>query len=669
MEGEPGLESVMSDIDSTLDHILRDIQRWKSVSAYQAVVDEDEFLTRIDTELKILDECSRHHLLGFEKQWESAYAKAKARDEADLEEKLLKIADEGSEQDLGKICSKPQNSPLVMSNPSTAMERLADEGFRRSDINRSHINGEAETGATVLELKTLSQVYTDSVHAIGRYNPPPLNPRDLQPAIAPLVQGPGTLDGNPVDHDSLSIQRLSHLPYVTISDIKKVENARYLHNIRDLALRVQLHGGRAIRRKGSIMTYLGSKLDDMPSPGALNADVPVPLGHTDANLVSVQLCQVHPSDQLLDSMMQRRLLQEACTWSRLTHENIVPFLGICRYLKLGKTHIVALVSSWRARTLLDYLNGSPGFNVNYVELATDVVQGLHYLHSHGLHHGGLYAGSVFVDEHGRAQIGNFSMCSKFELNPPLNLIVRLMGQDVLRCMAPEYIRGRVRSPELMLNADVWSLAMVMLQIFTHKTPFENVPVHHGLVAFIVQGATPAHPSTIPNEGSDAPVPPSPLKRRTTAEPSELISKFNAINITPAFPSGHDSHSAVSRGLTNEMWSLLQWCWEYDPRARPTIDMVVQRLKEIAATCTVGLKNITAHVRKKMVYPVAMGGQCDIYLGEFVTHPYEKVAMKRLRMFGNCDSEPARKELIREVRLWSKLSHPNILEFYGLYDAG
>ncbi|KAG8746041.1 hypothetical protein FRC10_006380 [Ceratobasidium sp. 414] len=665
MEGEPGLESVMSDIDSTLDHVLQDIQRWESVSTYQAVVGEDEFLTRIDTELKVLDECGRHHVLGLEKQWESAYAKAKIRDEADLEEKLLKIADDTSEQDEGKACSKSRNSPLAMSNPSTAMERLADEGFRRSGINRMD---EAETGATVLELKTLSQEYTDSVHAIARYYPPSLNPRDLPPAIVPLAHGPVTLEGSPADRDNLLVQRLSHLPYVTISDIKKVEHARYLHNIRDLALRVRLHGGQPMRRNGSIMTYLGSKLDDMLNPDALHADAPAPQKNTDANLVSIQLCQVHPSDQLLYSMMQRRLLQEACTWSRLTHENIVPFLGICRYLQLGKTHIVALVSSWRARTLSDYLNGSPSFN------ATDVAQGLHYLHSHGLHHGGLYAeqGSVFVDEHGRAQIGNFSMCSKFELNPPLNLIVRLMGQDVLRCMAPEYIRGRVRSPELMLNADVWSLAMVMLQpqqIFTHKTPFENVPVHHGLVAFIVQGATPAHPSTIPNEGLDASASPSPPKRRRTSDPSELTSRFNATETTPALPSGHEGHSAVSRGLTNEMWSLLQWCWEYDPRTRPTIDMVVQRLKEIAETCTVGLKNITADVRKKTVYPVAMGGQCDIYLGEFVTHPHEKVAMKRLRMVGNCDSEPARKELIREVRLWSKLSHPNVLEFYGLYDAG
>jgi hypothetical protein len=83
-----------------------------------------------------------------------------------------------------------------------------------------------------------------------------------------------------------------------------------------------------------------------------------------------------------------------------------------------------------------------------------VAQGLQYLHSHGLHHGGLHAvrpdtlvehiphshfvqGAIFVNECGHAQIGSFSMCSKFELNPPLNLVVRLMGQGVLRCMAPE----------------------------------------------------------------------------------------------------------------------------------------------------------------------------------------------------------------------------------------
>lgn len=32
---------------------------------------------------------------------------------------------------------------------------------------------------------------------------------------------------------------------------------------------------------------------------------------------------------------------------------------------------------------------------------------------------------------------------------------------------------------------------------------------------------------------------------------------------------------------NEMWELLERCWNYDPEERPTIDDVVMRLKEIA----------------------------------------------------------------------------------------
>ncbi|KAG8705585.1 hypothetical protein FRC09_002876, partial [Ceratobasidium sp. 395] len=164
MEGERGLESVVSDIDRhatlTLDHVLQGMQQWGSVPIDQAVADEDDLLARIDAELKILDECNRYHVLGLEKQWELAYTKAKTRDEADLEEKLLKIAEEALE---------PEEP-----NSSTAMERLADEGFRRSDINRIHTKGETETDATVLELKTLSQRYNESVHATASYQPPAL---------------------------------------------------------------------------------------------------------------------------------------------------------------------------------------------------------------------------------------------------------------------------------------------------------------------------------------------------------------------------------------------------------------------------------------------------------------------------------------------------------------
>ncbi|QRW12775.1 Tyrosine kinase catalytic domain protein [Ceratobasidium sp. AG-Ba] len=670
MGGEPGLEPVISDINCALEHALQALKQWASISPYQAVLDEAKFIACIEGELQILGECNMHYVLGFEHQWSSSYARAKMRDESDLEEKLLQIAEEELEQDADGTNSRAQ-SPPPKTSPSTAMERLLAEGFKRSGMKRIQINNETAPDPLGLDIETLSREYNDSVQMTSQYQPPLLIPNDLSPVVAPLVQELASADpGYLGDPDDVSMHQVSHVPFVTISDINKMESATYLHNIRDLSLQIRLFGGHPMRRTGSIMTYLGSKVEDRFNPDTVE-ETTLSLQQLDNHsLVAVRLCSPHPSDQLLHSMIQRRLLQEACIWSRLTHRNIVPFLGMCRYLKLEKTPIVALVSPWHERTLSDYVKVFE--DVDHIALATGVAQGLYYLHSNGLHHGGLHAGSVFVSEYGHAQIGNFSMCSKFELNPPLNLVIRLMGHGVLRCMAPEYIQGRVRSSTMMLNADVWSLAMVILQIFTHKTPFEGVPMPHGLVPFLYQGPTPAHPSM--NELSDVLASRVPHKRKRTPGFSMPQSQAAALEAAAeaaaaVVPSKAEGHSAVGRGLTTDMWSLLQWCWKYDPRARPTMDEVVQRLKEISESSCIGLKNITTRVRKTKLIPVANGGQCDVFIGEFVAYPHEKVAMKKFRLYDNDDIDLERKKLIREVRLWSELKHPNILELYGLYDTG
>ncbi|QRV84103.1 polyadenylation factor subunit 2 [Ceratobasidium sp. AG-Ba] len=93
MEGEPGLELAIPDIDSTLGHVVQNIKAWSFADPHQALGDQEEILARVDVELRIMDECGRLHVLGLEKQWELAYAKAKARDEAEPEDKLLKIAE------------------------------------------------------------------------------------------------------------------------------------------------------------------------------------------------------------------------------------------------------------------------------------------------------------------------------------------------------------------------------------------------------------------------------------------------------------------------------------------------------------------------------------------------------------------------------------------------
>lgn len=141
---------------------------------------------------------------------------------------------------------------------------------------------------------------------------------------------------------------------------------------------------------------------------------------------------------------------------------------------------------------------------------------------------------------------------------------------------------------------------------------------YGLVAFLVQGITPSHPTAPPSEKSGAP-PKISSKRRQTNESPMPRSNFDALEAAAVaaaavLPSEEEGHNAVNRGLSDEMWSLLQWCWKYDPRARPTMDVIIRRLKDITQTTSAGLRNLTANVRKTTIYPVATGGQCDVSLG-------------------------------------------------------
>ncbi|CUA66988.1 hypothetical protein RSOLAG22IIIB_02899 [Rhizoctonia solani] len=672
MRREPGLESIILDIDNTLSRILDALREWESISPYQAIVDEGKIALCLETELRVLGECDSHHVLGFEQEWGKKYVRAKELDDHDLEEKLLRIAEGTPEPAIEEPKPGVHSSPV--SSGSTAMGRLAREGFVRSRITQRYLDAASNEGTFLTELEALTKEVHDSVTMVAKHQPL-LNAHQLSPIVAPLMDELLSVrDGDPLGSSTdPSMLQVTHIPFVTISDINKMEDAHYLRNIRDLTLQIRLYSGHPMRGNGSIMTYLANILEDGFNPDTDLEELPPVKRNMGATLVAVRLCQPRPDDQILFKLLQRRLLQEACIWSRLKHKNIAAFLGLCRYLKQGTTQILGLVSPWEERTLSDYVKVFP--NTNHVSLATGVAQGLHYLHSNDLHHGGLHAGAIFVDAQGVPRIGGLSLCSKFELNPPLNLVIRLAGQSALRCMAPEYIRGRVSSTDMMLNADVWSLALIILQIFTHKTPFEGVPMPHGLVAFLIQGPIPAHPFMGATEslGTTIPVRPALKRKRTPVHPmpanSDDAVKAAAIAAAEVIPSEEEGQCAVQRGLSNEMWSLLQSCWKFEPRARPPMSKVLQKLNEIAPTSAIGIKDITAQIRKKTILPVATGGQCDIFLGEFVKFPHEEVAMKRLRMFQGSALEPVRKELMREVRLWSELSHPNILEFHGLYDAG
>jgi hypothetical protein len=176
----------------------------------------------------------------------------------------------------------------------------------RSRTGRSYLGIAPDAEASALELQSLSREFHDCVHMTSQYQPL-LVPHELSPIVAPLaeeLQTASTRDPSDPSPDTSMLQ-VTHVPFVTISDINKMEDARYLHNIRDLTLQIRLYSGHPMRQNGSIMTYLGNKLEDQFSPDtALEESIPLQLD-TRATLVAVRLCQAHLNDQLLYNLMQR----------------------------------------------------------------------------------------------------------------------------------------------------------------------------------------------------------------------------------------------------------------------------------------------------------------------------------------------------------------------------
>ena len=98
-------------------------------------------------------------------------------------------------------------------------------------------------------------------------------------------------------------------------------------------------------------------------------------------------------------------------------------------------------------------------------------------------------------------------------------------------------------------ADVFAFAMFAVEVFTGKIPFDKQK-NEAVVASILRGSRPEMPK--------------------------------------------DAHAV---GLTDEMWKLLQRCWQQDPDKRPTMEEVVRRWQKF-----VGRNNDGNNMDTECVYP-------------------------------------------------------------------
>ncbi|GLB42831.1 putative protein with domain-containing protein [Lyophyllum shimeji] len=210
---------------------------------------------------------------------------------------------------------------------------------------------------------------------------------------------------------------------------------------------------------------------------------------------------------------------EAILWGQLSHPNLLPFYGVFRF---GGS--ISMVSPWMVNgDINNYLKNHPSAHRSL--LAFDVAQGLRFLHENLVIHGDLKGPNILVNESGKALLADFGISS---ISDPQ--ILALTSHSVgskggsVRWQAPELFDEDIHNTTA---SDVYAWSCVVYEIYAGHMPFVHVR-DQAVVLKVTKGERPGRPS-------------------------------------------------AESGLTDEIWSLMQDCWETTPAKRPTVDQVIEWL--------------------------------------------------------------------------------------------
>ncbi|KDQ55511.1 hypothetical protein JAAARDRAFT_37524 [Jaapia argillacea MUCL 33604] len=221
---------------------------------------------------------------------------------------------------------------------------------------------------------------------------------------------------------------------------------------------------------------------------------------------------------------QRRFCQEALIWCSLEHPNILPLLGV-DFVTFGS--YPAMISPWMENgNILDYID-SRDLQVSQVDnMLFEISKGLEYLHDRYIVHGDLRGMNILVDPQGHALVADFGL----SIIPEITLSASPSKAGCTRWNAPELVDWTRRGSRSYAT-DVYSLAMVALEIYTRDVPFAHLENDMAVALSILANNRP-------------------------------------------------NRSEVGGAMSDEIWALVQDCWAQGPSDRPTITQICERLSAL-----------------------------------------------------------------------------------------
>ncbi|KAF9790648.1 kinase-like domain-containing protein [Thelephora terrestris] len=222
----------------------------------------------------------------------------------------------------------------------------------------------------------------------------------------------------------------------------------------------------------------------------------------------------------------QRLCREIIAWKHLTHENILPLLGVSISTD---TSCFRILTEWMPHgNIMRYARSNPA--ANRLELLSEVMSGVTYLHDHSIVHGDLKGANILVDDAGIACVADFGLATVTDLSAFFSETIDSTG-GTYQWMSPELLdpKGFKSNGRSTRESDCYALGMVIYEVLTGLRPFHDMR-HLTFIPPVLRGERPEQPP-----------------------------------------------QAESLGISDTIWELVQSCWSETIATRPTARELLDHL--------------------------------------------------------------------------------------------
>ncbi|XP_073299496.1 serine/threonine/tyrosine-protein kinase HT1-like [Primulina huaijiensis] len=203
--------------------------------------------------------------------------------------------------------------------------------------------------------------------------------------------------------------------------------------------------------------------------------------------VAIKLISQPEEDGELAAFLEKQFTSEVALLFRLKHPNIITFIAACK-----KPPVFCIITEYYpGGSLRKFLHQQEPYSLplNLVlKFALDIARGMLYLHAQGILHRDLKSENMLLDEDMSVKVADFGIsCLESQCGSAKGFT------GTYRWMAPEMIKEKHHTRKV----DVYSFGIVLWELLTALTPFDDMTPEQAAFAVCQKNARPPLPSSCP----------------------------------------------------------------------------------------------------------------------------------------------------------------------------